>query len=77
MSKSSYVALGQLRIIDIENMETENWLELVELMIPFEENFSSDIDISKVYSKMMRLLRLQLILSHYRGKERVDKSNMM
>ena len=77
MSKSSYVALGQLRIIDIENMETENWLELVELMIPFEEKFSSDIDISKVYSKMMRLLRLQLILSHYRGKERVDKSNMM
>lgn len=76
MPKSSYAALGQIRIIDVENMETENWLELVELMIPFESKFSTDIEFGKVYSKMMRLLRLQLILSHYRGKERLDKSNM-
>lgn len=57
----------------METTTTEGWLELVELMAPLEDEF----DDKPNYSKTLRLLRMQVIASHYRGEERADKSNLM
>jgi hypothetical protein len=54
-------------------MTTERWLELVELMAPLEDEFEDKTH----FRKTLRLLRMQLIASHFRGEDRADKSNLM
>lgn len=73
---SAYYILAKCWIIDLQLMTTDNWLELVETMIPLEDKFAANNDVAKTYLKTMRLLRMQLILSHFRGKELTDKSRM-